>query len=139
MLTAPKLTDRDREGLALLAEHYAIATRDRTDTYLRVSNVTRRTDDPAGPCLYWQTADRLAAAGVAEKRRDLARLNADGALLVLASLAGWEIPADIGDPFVVDVCVKAAKERGQAADWPDDVIDMRIDPLVALIYPNHNA
>lgn len=138
--TAPRLTQRDAEGLTLLADHYAAAKAAGTDTYLRFSNVTLPPDAPGGPCLYWQTADRLASKGLAEKRgvapNGLSRITPNGALLVLAHLAGWTIPADIGDPYVVNLCIETARERGAASGVAPEAIAARIDPLIDLIYPN---
>lgn len=134
MATATKPTKTDLAGLQLLADHYALAVANGTDTYMRVSNATTKPTQSRPGTLYWQTADRLAAQGLAEKRRDLARLNRNGALLALAGLAGWEKPADAGDPYVIDLCVKTARKNGEAAGWDDELIASRIDPLEALAY-----
>jgi hypothetical protein len=62
-------------------------------------------------------ARALARRGILETTTDdpgRYRLTVDGALLALAALAGWDIPADSGDPYVVDLCARSALGTAEA-------------------------
>lgn len=80
-----------------------------------------------------RTANVLARKGLAVRvgsRPSRFTLTTDGALHVLAGLAGWQIPADAGDGYVVRVCAEAAYEKALAAGIGPELAKTQIDRLL---------